>query len=239
MRTRLILNNLQYVFCSPISRPILILFTFCKCFSQISPNPTTPYGLLCSLERNLRWWQTDWDQLVTFVFVLRLIVLALFVLRFGNFDRSKSRFRRLEGPSRSAFRTIKLGKIPNTNYARTINRNTNQKLRAGPSPFVIMTAHTDAADWAYCMNASPASYWTTSSQPVKQRVVQEGRVGGQRDQRDGLEPGKSLEELDLLTSCETTADTKALDGPACIPTRCEMAEGVRCSSVAHHTGFRV
>jgi len=50
------------------------------------------------------------------------------VLRIGNFDRSKSRSRRLEGPSRSAFRTIKLGKIRNTNNAITIIRNTNQKL---------------------------------------------------------------------------------------------------------------
>jgi len=50
------------------------------------------------------------------------------VLRIGNFDRSKSRSRRLEGPSRSAFRTIKLGKIRNTNNARMIIRNTNQKL---------------------------------------------------------------------------------------------------------------
>ena len=152
MRTRLILNNLQYVFCSPISRPILILFTFCKCFSQISPNPTTPYGLLCSLERNLRWWQTDWDQLVTFVFVLRLIVLALFVLRFGNFDRSKSRFRRLEEPSISAFRTIKLGKIPNTNNARTINRNTvrTKSYELVPGPFVIFCMWIDESP---CLHA--------------------------------------------------------------------------------------
>jgi hypothetical protein len=32
------------------------------------------------------------------------------------------------GPSRSACRTIKLGKIPNANNARTINRNSNTKV---------------------------------------------------------------------------------------------------------------
>jgi|AntAceMinimDraft_1070359.scaffolds.fasta_scaffold117000_1 hypothetical protein len=47
--------------------------------------------------------------------VLKLCVLVgcfVFVLRFGNFDRSKSTSRSLEGPSRSDFRSIKLAKIP-------------------------------------------------------------------------------------------------------------------------------
>ena len=64
----------------------------------------------------------------------------VFVLGIDNFDRSKSRSRRLEGPSRSAFRSIKLAKIPHTKEHKIhvfLQVTRTQKLRTGPSPFVI------------------------------------------------------------------------------------------------------
>ena len=56
----------------------------------------------------------------------------MFMLGNGEFDRSKNRYRRLEGPSRSAFRSIELAKIPNPNTKLIISwvfcRRVSQKI---------------------------------------------------------------------------------------------------------------